>query len=340
MDVVVIGAGLAGLTAARQLQRAGSGVRVLEAGPQVGGRVRSRTVRGCTLDRVFQVLFTAYPAVRRNLDLARLDLRTFAPAAVLVHADGWRERVRDPVRDPATLMDTLRSSSLGAADKLRVARLVAHATFLPELRPVPAHARLTGRPVTAGTFLAEFGFSDRAIERFFSPFFGGIFLDRSLGIDAGLFQYYLRMLVQGRTAVPAAGMQAIPDQLAQGLEIRLGARVEAVEATADGVRVRGPWGELRADAAVVATDPPELMCLAGVDAPTRGVGATYLHYRSSDRIDHEARILLPLGTGPISDATWLTNVAPEYAPDGSSLLSVTVLSGPPDDEVLARPRGA
>ena len=47
---MVVGAGLAGLTAARVLKRVGVGVRVLEAEREVGGRVRSRCIKGFTID--------------------------------------------------------------------------------------------------------------------------------------------------------------------------------------------------------------------------------------------------------------------------------------------------
>ena len=82
-DVVVIGAGLAGLTAARTLHRAGQRVQVLEAAAQVGGRVHTRQVQGFTLDAGYQVLFPAYPAVRRQVNLDALDLVPVPSAAVV-----------------------------------------------------------------------------------------------------------------------------------------------------------------------------------------------------------------------------------------------------------------
>ncbi len=88
-DVVVVGAGLAGLTAARRLHRAGRRVRVLEATAALGGRVRSRVVDGFTLDAGYQVLFPAYPALGRNLDLAALDLVPIPPRRRCGAAGGW-----------------------------------------------------------------------------------------------------------------------------------------------------------------------------------------------------------------------------------------------------------
>ncbi len=105
-QVIVIGAGLAGLTAARLLRQEGLSVRVLEARSQVGGRVRSLTHEGFTLDVGFQVLFTAYPAVPRNLDLARLDLVSLPPAAVI--REGRSSQTVG--RDPGSLLGTVRAA--------------------------------------------------------------------------------------------------------------------------------------------------------------------------------------------------------------------------------------
>jgi len=107
-DVVVIGAGLAGLTCARRLQAAGVDCIVLEAGDAVGGRVRTDMVDGFRLDRGFQVLLTAYPAARKWLDYGRLELKKFS-AGALVWCDGGRHRVSDPWREPGALWATLRA---------------------------------------------------------------------------------------------------------------------------------------------------------------------------------------------------------------------------------------
>ncbi|OYU98859.1 MAG: amine oxidase, partial [Verrucomicrobiales bacterium VVV1] len=119
-DVVIIGAGLAGLTCARRLQADGVDCVVLEAGDAVGGRVRTDVIDGFRLDRGFQVLLTAYPAARKWLDYERLELKRFS-AGALVWCDGCRHRVSDPWRDPGALWATLRAPVGSLADKVRIA---------------------------------------------------------------------------------------------------------------------------------------------------------------------------------------------------------------------------
>ncbi|MEU3513500.1 NAD(P)/FAD-dependent oxidoreductase [Streptomyces longwoodensis] len=90
-DVVVVGAGVAGLSAAHRLISAGVTTAVLEAAPCVGGRMSTEKVDGFRLDRIGQLLSTAYPELALSPALSALALRSFAPG-VLVHSDGRHHR--------------------------------------------------------------------------------------------------------------------------------------------------------------------------------------------------------------------------------------------------------
>lgn len=325
MNVIVVGSGLAGLTAAKVLRERGVRVSVLEQNGEVGGRVRTRELDGYRVDLGFQVLFTAYPAVRRHLDLSALELAPIPPGAVIRKAGGL-DRVGDPVRDASALLDTLRASSLSFADKLRVGRLAAY------LKMPPPHTLLNGPQESTLDFLRRHGFSYAAIDAFFGPFFGGIFLKRDLSPSAGLFRYYFRMLMDGATAVPKLGMGELAKQLARGADVRTNTRVERLESTENGVRVHTATGVLDATHVVVAASPPELRRLTGLDVPTTPVPSTYLYYGASVELDAEPRLQLGSAGGLVNNAIWASNTNPALAPRHGHLLSVTVLGDPDLDD--------
>lgn len=257
-DIIVVGAGLAGLTAARTLQRAGKTVRVLESSQHLGGRVWSKQVDSYTLDVGFIGMFTAYPAARRQFDYDALDLVRLKPSAVLRQEGGRAELVGDPLRDPAALPGDLSAAALTVKDRVVAAKLAA------ELLARPAHELLNGPDQTTRAYLLEQGFSERSLERFFTPFFGGLVLDRQLETSAGLFRYYFRMLLTGDVSIPRAGMSELPRQLAQELDVTLGVTVTDIHSGPDGVSVQTEAGDtLHAAQVIVATDPNTAARLVG-----------------------------------------------------------------------------
>jgi len=326
--IIIVGAGLAGLRCAGVLEEQGMPWLLLESQDGPGGRVRTDYVEGFQLDRGFQVLLTAYPSARRALDYDALDLRPFAPGAIVRLADGF-QRVSDPFRRPTALLSTLRAPIGSLGDKVRVARLRRRLRrlSLPALWQRPEH--------TTREALAEYGFSAQMIERFWRPLFAGIQLDRTLGTSRRMFDFVVRMLADGDSALPAAGMQAIPDQLAAGLpsgRIRYGTTVVAVDRG-------GVWLEdgelLRGQAVVVATDGPTAnRLIPAVSAPrSKRVGCLYF---AAERppVDEPYIVLNGEGTGVVSNLCVPSVIAPSYAPAGVSLVSVTVLTPPAHPQVL------
>jgi phytoene dehydrogenase-like protein len=332
IDAVVVGAGLAGLAAARTLHAAGRSVVVVEASDGIGGRVRTDVVDGFLLDRGFQVLLTAYPEAARQLDYGALDLRAFDPGALV-----WRKArgqvVGDPFRRPTTLASTALASIGSPFDKARILRLRRRVT-----RGAAADLlRGQDRP-TIDALRAE-GFSDTTIDRFFRPLFGGIQLDPALATSSRMFDVIFRMLSEGESAVPAAGMGAIPAQLAAGLPagtIRCNAPVQAVEGTtvrlADGQTLSGRT-------VVVATEGPVASRLLGLPAVgSRSVGCVYFAAPKAP-IDHKLVVLDGTGRGPVLNVAVMSNVAPGYAPDGQHLVAAAMpalpidpATGEPDDD--------
>jgi phytoene dehydrogenase-like protein len=317
-DIIVIGAGLAGLTAARTLVRAGRRVRVLEASGEVGGRVRTHVHDGFIYDAGYQVLFTGYPAVKRNLNLERLNLVNIAPAAVIRNGKSVQQ-LGDPFRDPGSLLGSALATALSVGDKLRAARLAV------QLKVGPSHALLSGPDETTLDFLQGQGFSPKAIQNFFRPFFGGVFLNRDLSTSARLFRYYFRMLIDGQIAVPRAGMGELSRQLAEGLNVALHVRAERLAPGRRGVVIDTNLGELEADQVIVAADPNSAAKLLGESAPAlESVPSSYLYFTSPEVIDVQPRLLLNARDGLINNAQWQSRAVPGRAPEGQELLVVSV----------------
>ena len=329
-DVIVVGAGLAGLCCARELHAAGLEVLVLERGDTPGGRVRTDEVDGFLLDRGFQVLLTAYPEARRVLDYERLGLRPFESGALIRRAGGF-SRIADPFRHPFRAFESLRDAPGSIPDKLRVARLRRR------LSRFSLNELLTAPQVTTAEALRREGFSSDLVDGFFRPFLGGIFLDPTLETSSRLFAFVFKLFAEGEAVLPAAGMQAIPRQLAEGLPegvLRFGATVESA---APGEVVLAGGERLSAPAVVVAADGPEAARLTGaVEAPD-GRAVTTVHFAAErSPLGEPLLVLNGEGHGPVNDLCVPSDVAPSYAPPGAALVSASVLGVPPlDDEALA-----
>jgi phytoene dehydrogenase-like protein len=324
-DVVIVGAGLAGLSAAREIQRHGLSVIVLESSDAVGGRVRTDLVDGFQLDRGFQVMLTAYPELQSQVDMRALDLRPFDPGA-LVWRNGKGNAVSDPFRKPQTLATTALAPIGSVFDKARIVVLRARV-----MRRKPA-GLLGGQDVSTDVALRAFGFSTKIINRFFRPLFGGIQLDPHLATSRRMFDVIFRSLSEGQSVLPSRGMQALPLQMASRLTegtVHLNTRVSAI----DGNKVTITNGEcITARAVVVATDGPTASSLLGIPiVESRKVGCVYF---SADTPPTKEKYVVLDGTGkgPVLNVAVISNVAPSYAPADKHLI-VAALPGVTDGDL-------
>jgi len=318
-DVVIVGAGLAGLCAAWEVQQKGFSVVVVEASDAVGGRVRTDIVDGFQLDRGFQVMLTAYPELQNQVDMRALDLRPFDPGA-LVWRNGKGYVVSDPFRKPKTLLATTFAPIGTVFDKARIVAL--RARVMRKKSP----ALLAGQDVSTDVALRAFGFSTTIINRFFRPLFGGIQLDPHLATSRRMFDVIFRSLSEGESVLPSRGMHALPLQLAARLSdgtIRLNSRVKDIQ----GCSVSLDSGEtIAARAVVVATDGPTASKLLGLPhVESRKVGCVYFS-ADTPPTNEKLVVLDGTGNGPVLNVAVLSNVAPSYAPANKHLI-VAALPG-------------
>ncbi len=312
VDVAIVGAGLAGLAAARHLHAKSFTVALLEAQDDVGGRVRTDLVDGFRLDRGFQILLTAYPELKRQVDLDALDLHNFDPGA-LVMMHGRSYAVTDPFRAPRGAVSTVRAPIGTIADKVRIALLRART-----LRGDPREL-LRGQDLPTVVALRRAGFSETIINRFFRPLFGGIQLDPSLTTSRRMFDIIFRSLGEGDAAVPRLGMGALPKQMAERLPglVHLNTKVASLDGrtvvTTDGRRIE-------ARAVIIATELPAARELIGLqERVSRSAGAVYF---AADDAPTDSRLVILDGTGkgPVLNAAVMSNIATSYAPAGKHLI--------------------
>lgn len=326
MDAIIVGGGIAGLCCAKELHSRGKSFVVLEGSDRVGGRIATDEIDGFKLDRGFQVFLTSYPEAKNVLDYDALGLQEFEPGALVFHG-GKFHRFSDPWRRPQHLLATAFSAAATFGDKLKIAKLRNH-VCRGSLDDLYQH-----REMATIDALARFGFSDTIIQRFFRPFLGGVFLDGGLATSTRMFEFVFRMFSQGNATLPLAGMQAIPQQIANALpqgSIRLNAKVASIEAQS----VKLESGEtLSAPAVILATANPEAKSLA--DVPEReGCGVTCIYFAADQPpINEPILVLNGEESGPINNLCVPSLVADGYAPAGRSLVSVTVLGIHPDSIV-------
>ncbi|GAB1335250.1 NAD(P)/FAD-dependent oxidoreductase [Streptomyces sp. E-15] len=350
VDVVIVGAGIAGLSAAHRLTSAGVTTAVLEAAPYVGGRMSTEKIDGFRLDRIGQLLSTSYPELRLTPGLDELTVRRFAPG-VLLHRDGRVHRVLPPAAGGSArgargalhavraLASVPRSTAAtpgrtgtpvgGAVDQARLG------AALGRLAATPLN-RLLARPeLPAGLALARRGVPARTIDGFLRPLLAALLCDPELTTSSRCADLALRAFASGRLCVPEGGAETLPELLARSLPpdtVRTGVRVTSVSTTSV---TTAEHGEIRCRAVLLATDARAAAeLLPGLRVPDFHP-VTVVHHTAD-----EPTAAFPAGSsllldadrgGPVAHTAVLSNVDPSRAPAGRALISSTVLGPPPQD---------
>ena len=313
VDVVVVGAGLAGLRAAQLLTAAGREVVVLEASDRVGGRVRTDRVDGFTLDRGFQLYNPAYPEGR--LAWPDLVVRGFDPGVVVVRG-GERHALIDPRRDPRRL-----PGSAGSVRALRATRglaaLGAYVAKLGTLRhPRPTPPAVAEQPI--GEALQAAGVDRATVDLLVRPFLSGVLADADLASPRGIVDDLLRSFLAGTPGVPERGMDDLPRRLAAGVDVRTGSRVLSVAPT----QVTTADGQWRADDVVVAVADPSALLPAVT--PTRWRALTTWYFAADDLPGRHTALMVSPDVR-LANVAVISDVAPSYAPPGRRLVAASAV---------------
>lgn len=317
-NVLIIGAGLAGLTAAKVLKAAGLSIKILEGSDGVGGRVRTDTVSGFLLDRGFQVLLTAYPETRRFLDYDRLDLKAFDPGALVLGAKGSSE-IGDPLRRPSSFLGTLLSPAGTLADKLRMLRLKLKLAR-------KSIDQIYSEPETSTRiYLEQQGFSERMISQFFKPFMTGIYLETELETSSRMFEFVFKMFSVGEAALPARGMKMIPKQLAEDLtteELILNEQVTNID---HGLVTTAAGRTYSASFVLIATN--ELDLPNPFQKPVKSWNKVVTMYFTAKKAPFTKPIIAlnTADSGLVNNIAVMNQVSPAYSANGDALISISII---------------
>ncbi|MEM6696820.1 MAG: NAD(P)/FAD-dependent oxidoreductase [Bacteroidota bacterium] len=320
-DIIIVGGGMAGLTAAHYLHKANKDFLLLEASDRVGGRVKTDRVDGFLLDRGFQVLLTAYPEVKAVLDYEKLDLKAFLPGALILQENGKKSLLGDPLRWLGSTFSTLFNGIGTWGDKFKILSLRSR------LKGISIDKIFQQEEITTLKALKDYGFSEEMIATFFTPFLRGIFLEKDLTTSRRMFDFVFKLFSEGDTSIPANGIEAIPQQIASHLpknNIRVQQKVTQIEQG----KVHLASGEtLEAKHILIATDAPNAAQLLSQKVENTAYESTLNAYFKTKTAPIQKPILA-LSAVPnslVNNCTVLTHLSEHFAPKGEHLISVSII---------------
>lgn len=317
---IIIGGGVAGLTAAYYLQEARIPFLLLEGSDRIGGRVKTDLVQGCKLDRGFQVFLTQYPEAKAILDYKALDFHFFRPGAVVLKDNGEQAWIGDPFRDVKALLPTLNSGVGGLMDKMKILKMRSKMMNAS----VAEIFEKTEMSTQAG--LEVLGYSKEMIEQFYAPFYRGIFLENDLSTSRRMFEFVFKMFSEGLACVPAEGMEAIPKQIASHLsshDIKLNARVLEIY---KGEVVLEDNSAYAFDNVIIATDELNAAKLLN-EVPSTKYRSTMNMYFTAIDTSVRPQLISLIPNGIVNNVCDMSTVADSYTEGNQRLISISIRSG-------------
>ena len=309
--VVVIGAGLAGINAAIQLQNAGREVVVLEAADRAGGRVQSDQIDGFTCDRGFQLINAKYPELAALNILSELDFR-FADRAINIAVDDRSHRLGDPRKYPFSAFDSATGSIFEKFSLIKA---------------------LAGKPkadLSIDEYLVASGLG-KTFEWVLRPFLRGVYLTDLSNIAAPAGLEIIKTFISGKPGLPSRGVGALSVVMAKQVnDLRLGVTVNSIKS---GV-VTTSVGEIPASEIIVATDSTTAAQILELGSVPKLAGCTtWYHSAPITPVAHGQLIVDGQNRGAVINTLLISNFIPEYAPAGKNLVSTTTDTGITESEV-------
>ncbi len=310
LKVIVVGAGLAGLNAAQILRANGYEVTVLEQHSRIGGRVATDLIDGYRCDHGFQVINPAYSELRRTELVEKLQIHPLSKGFE-IFIDEKLVRVGDPRKGLGYLLGDLSSRTGTLSEKVHFLRYLAS----------------KAEDQSFGIAMSACGdFYQKVIKRFLQ----GVFLINPDDVSSLMAHELLRWFIRGNPGVPHLGVQALPNLLGEGLDIRTESRVQRIKSG----EVQTSEERLSADVVLIATNEVSAASLLDQPAPSMNKSVTWYHSVPAGEIKSNHLRLDPADVFVNSVA--ISNVAPSYAPVGRTLISSTALDVIPSSEVLTR----
>ena len=298
-EVLVVGAGLAGLNAAIHLEAAGVDVTVIESSDRAGGRVASDVIEGFICDRGFQLINARYPALQELNVLKELDF-VEAPRVIEVSLGDRRHVIGDPRQVPWTALNKATGT---IPEKIALLRFIAG-------RPKPGQS--------IGHALRSTG---TCYERVLRPFLQGVFLTDPDNVDAAYGHSIIKSFVNGKPGVPRNGVGELPKALAKRVSnIVYNTRVDGIDQTS----VHTNNGTYTANKILIATDATTATQLLGLTEVPRMAGCITWYHAVSENPSGNGRLIVDgQRRGPIINSVVMSDISSSYAPNGHHLISTT-----------------
>jgi phytoene dehydrogenase-like protein len=308
-EVLIVGAGLAGINAAITLQAAGVDVQVVESSDRPGGRITSDLIDGFICDRGFQLINSKYPALV-DLDVIKEIDFIAAPRVIEVSLGNDRHALGDPRVAPWTLLDRATGTM---PEKIALLRFL---TFTPKKNTSVEEAL----KIMGTTYI-----------RVLRPFLHGVFLTELSNVDARYGQSIIKSFATGSPGVPRRGVAELPKALAARItSIRYGVQIDSID---NGV-AHSSVGDFKAKKIIIATDATTATQLLGLSEVSRMAGCVTWYHAVDTNPSGSGRLVVDgQSRGPIINTVVISDISSDYAPAGRHLISTTTVLGATESDV-------